>query len=37
LGFSKRDYIVTSYLDLYLQECRQRGEKPGHMLFQKGR
>jgi adenylate cyclase class 2 len=37
LGFSKRDYIVTSYLGLYLQECRQRGEEPGHMVFQKGR
>jgi adenylate cyclase class 2 len=37
LGFSKRDYIVTSYLGLYLQECRQRSEKPGDMLFQKGR
>jgi adenylate cyclase, class 2 len=37
LGFSKRDYIVTSYLGLYLQECRQRGEEPGDMVFQKGR
>jgi adenylate cyclase, class 2 len=37
LGFSKRDYIVTSYLGLYLQECRQRGEKAGDMVFQKGR
>jgi adenylate cyclase, class 2 len=37
LGFSKRDYIVTSYLGLYLEECRQRGEKAEHMVFQKGR
>lgn len=37
LGFSKSDYIVTSYLGLYLQECRQRGEKPGDMVFPKRR
>jgi adenylate cyclase class 2 len=37
LGFSKRDYIVTSYLGLYLEECRRRGEKAEHMAFQKGR
>jgi adenylate cyclase class 2 len=37
LGFAKSDYIVTSYLGLYLQECRQRGEKAGDMVFQKGR
>jgi adenylate cyclase, class 2 len=35
LGFSKGDYIVTNYLGLYLQECRQRSEKPGDMVFQK--
>jgi adenylate cyclase, class 2 len=37
LGFSQRDYIVTSYLGLYLEECRRRGGKPGDMVFQKGR
>jgi adenylate cyclase class 2 len=33
LGFSKRDYITKSYLALYVEECRQRGEQPRHMLF----
>lgn len=33
LGFSKRDYIAKSYLQLYLEECRRRGEEPRHMLF----
>jgi adenylate cyclase class 2 len=35
LGFSKRDYIVTNYLSLYLQECRRRGERAGDMVFPK--
>jgi adenylate cyclase class IV len=33
LGFSKRDYITKSYLALYVEECRRRGEEPRHMLF----
>ena len=33
LGFSKRDYISKSYLELYIEECRRRGEQPRHMLF----
>jgi adenylate cyclase class 2 len=33
LGFSKRDYITKSYLELYVEECRRRGEQPRHMLF----
>jgi adenylate cyclase class 2 len=33
LGFSKRDYVLQSYLGLYLEECRRRGEEPQHMLF----
>jgi adenylate cyclase class 2 len=33
LGFSKRDYILQSYLSLYLEECRRSGEEPRHMLF----
>jgi adenylate cyclase class 2 len=33
LGFSKRDYISKSYLQLYVEECRRRGEQPRHMLF----
>jgi adenylate cyclase, class 2 len=33
LGFSKRDYIIKSYLALYVEECRRRGEEPRNMLF----
>jgi adenylate cyclase class 2 len=35
LGFARRDYIVTNYLTLYREECRRRGETPGHMVFAK--
>ena len=34
LGYKERDYIVANYLSLYLAECRRKGEKPGHMVFQ---
>jgi adenylate cyclase class 2 len=37
LGFASEDYIVTNYLVLYREECRRRGEKPGDMLFAKGK
>jgi adenylate cyclase class IV len=33
LGFTKGDYINKSYLALYVEECRKRGEEPRHMLF----
>ncbi len=33
LGYSKRDYVLTNYLRLYLEDCRRKGEQPGHMLF----
>jgi adenylate cyclase class 2 len=33
LGFAKRDYITKSYLALYVEECRRRGEEPRNMLF----
>ena len=33
LGFSKRDYIAKSYLQVYVEECQRRGEEPRHMLF----
>jgi adenylate cyclase, class 2 len=33
LGFSHSDYIQKSYLVLYLDECKKRGEQPTHMLF----
>jgi adenylate cyclase class 2 len=33
LGFSRKDYILTSYGKLYLEECEQRGVQPTHMVF----
>jgi adenylate cyclase class 2 len=33
LGFSKRDYVLKSYLVLYMEECRRKGEQPRHMVF----
>ena len=34
LGYSKRDYIVTNYLALYVEDCRRKGQQPQNMLFQ---
>jgi adenylate cyclase, class 2 len=33
LGFTKREYITKSYLAVYVEECRRRGEEPRNMLF----
>ena len=33
LGYSKRDYILTNYLALYVEDCRRKGEQPQNMLF----
>jgi len=33
LGYSKRDYVLKTYLTLYIEECRRKGEQPVHMLF----
>jgi len=33
LGFSKRDYITKSYLQVYVEACQRRGEEPRNMLF----
>jgi len=33
LGYSPRDFITTTYLALYLQDCRAHGKKPGNMVF----
>jgi adenylate cyclase, class 2 len=33
LGFSRRDYIRSTYWDLYAVKCRTRGEIPRNMLF----
>lgn len=35
LGYARKDYIVKSYLALYLEECRRRGESPKDMVFGK--
>jgi adenylate cyclase class 2 len=34
LGFTRSDYIILSYGELYLQYCRDRGIKPTQMIFQ---
>lgn len=33
LGYSEKDYIAVSYLELYLAECERQGKKPGKMVF----
>ncbi|MGA2097002.1 MAG: class IV adenylate cyclase [Candidatus Acidiferrum sp.] len=35
LGYSTRDYILQNYLSLYFEDCRQRGQKPGDMVFER--
>lgn len=37
LGYARKDYIVKSYLALYLEECRRRGESPKDMVFEKSK
>jgi adenylate cyclase class 2 len=34
LGFSRREYIVTNYLSLYLEDCKRKGIEPHDMVFQ---
>jgi adenylate cyclase class 2 len=34
LGYARSDYMTESYGALYIADCRRRGRKPGHMLFQ---
>ena len=33
LGFSKHDYVLKNYLRLYMEDCRQKGQEPSHMVF----
>jgi len=33
LGYRRSDYILKSYLALYLEECRRRGQSPRDMVF----
>lgn len=35
LGYSPGDYVLKSYLALYLEECRRRGEAPCDMVFRR--
>jgi adenylate cyclase, class 2 len=35
LGFSEPDYITESYGALYVDWCRKRRIKPGHMVFER--
>lgn len=37
LGYAKKDYIVKSYLAIYLDECRKQGESPKDMVFGKAK
>jgi adenylate cyclase class 2 len=34
LGRSRRDYILKSYLALYVDECRRLGQEPRDMVFE---
>jgi len=33
LGFHRPDYILGSYVSLYLAQCLEAGKKPGNMVF----
>lgn len=33
LGFSKKEYILESYGNLYLEHCKKHGLEPGNMVF----
>ena len=35
LGYSHQDYITASYATLYLESCREKGVRPGDMVFPK--
>jgi len=35
LGYSEKDYIAVSYLELYWAECERLGKKPGNMVFKR--
>jgi adenylate cyclase, class 2 len=37
LGFAHRDYLLKNYLQLFMEDCRRRGEQPRDMLFPKKR
>jgi len=33
LGFSRQDFVLKSYLALYVEECRRLGKEPRDMVF----
>jgi adenylate cyclase, class 2 len=35
LGYARRDYLRTTYWDVYAADCRRRGRAPGNMVFDK--
>jgi adenylate cyclase, class 2 len=35
-GYRRSDYILKSYLALYLEDCRKRGDAPSDMVFKSG-
>jgi adenylate cyclase, class 2 len=37
LGYSRKDYLLKNYLELYAEDCRRRGVAPGNMLFTSSR
>jgi adenylate cyclase class 2 len=37
LGYSRKDYLLKNYLELYAEDCRRRGVPPGNMLFASGK
>ncbi|MHB8503812.1 MAG: class IV adenylate cyclase [Candidatus Acidiferrales bacterium] len=34
LGYARRDYIMKSYLALYLDDCRRKGREPRDLVFE---
>jgi adenylate cyclase class 2 len=37
LGYTRKDYLLKNYLELYAEDCRRRGVTPGNMLFPSGK
>ena len=37
LGYSRKDYLLKNYVELYAEDCRRRGVPPGNMLFTSGK
>ncbi len=33
LGYTRSDYMTSTYGALYIADCRRRGRKPSNMLF----